>query len=70
MTLDYPDFNPAHQLTFVKDYEQQILYIQEPASRVITKKTMKDHECEMCETSRDKVNDKENKIGHRSLNQL
>jgi len=22
MTLDYPGFNPAHQLTFVKDYEQ------------------------------------------------
>ena len=31
---------------------------------------MKDHECEMCESSRENENDKENKIGHRSLNQL
>jgi len=51
--LDFPNFSPAHQLTFVKDYQQQILYIQEPASPIITKKTMKDHECELCSGSRD-----------------
>ena len=67
--LDFDNFNSAHQLTFVKDQEQQVLYIQEPASPIITKKTMKDHECELCLSTKDDIY-ASTKLGDKSLNIL
>lgn len=48
---DSKNITASHQFTFILDDGHQVLYIQEPNTRDIIMKTMKEHECEICDNS-------------------
>lgn len=52
-TLNDPDINTTQSLTFVKDFESQILYITEPKSREIWRYELQNSLCQVCQQNAD-----------------